>query len=148
MYKLSEDNIKEFLLGGYANFVLKNITNNHHIEYTIKIKEETRKLNRTLYFVSYKSTEWQYIGILVREKVLSNGQEKEEINFHFKTDISVDHYLQAKTFKGLIEFIYHKDKLPNNVEILYTGQCSICNRKLTDPKYINIGIGPTCLKNN
>lgn len=150
MYKLSEKHIKEYLLGKRANFVLENKTNGHHAEFSISIKKDTEFSNRVVYNVFFKSNQSVYIGRITKEKILSNGENIIRYNFwELKPshDNYKDYYDRSKLFSIFFRLIFYNNKIPNNVNVLYTGQCSICGRKLTNPTYIDIGIGPDCLAN-
>jgi hypothetical protein len=40
--------------------------------------------------------------------------------------------------------LMHPDEVADQVDILFEGHCRRCNRVLTDPVSIEIGLGPTC----
>lgn len=141
MYKLTIDKLPAYILGGRANFIVRDINIDVHIEY--KIKRD--KNNGRIYHISYKSIDWVYIGVLelwiIEGKTLVKFVAKNVIRI---TDDMID---KAIIIRKLILNIFYLSRLPNNIEIIYTGVCSVCNRKLTDPKYIEIGIGKICLEN-
>lgn len=140
LHKLSLENSQNYILGGKADFVVKDINNSNHINFKVKLKENN------IYYVSFKSIDWLYIGHIETKKI-------EEYNvpiFKPKKDLlsqkDKDSIIEKQIiFSNLIKYIYYLQQIPSNIEILYSGICSICGRKLTDPIYIEIGIGKICL---
>lgn len=136
MYTIKYENIKPFLLGGKADFIVKNTKTNNHLNYVITKKE----LNEVdyIYYVYYKSHIKIYLGFLNDKGIIFTPDWKVEEKYHKQRDI----------FGKLHNFIFNRNKYPNDIEIGYTGECSVCGRKLTNPKYIELGIGEWCLKNS
>lgn len=139
-YKLNIEVLPAFLLGGKANFVVKEIDNDNHIEFDIKRDNK----NKDIYYVKFKSIEWEYLGLI---KNNSNDNSLPIFipnkNLNSTKPIVIQRF---EVFKKLFLYIYYLNKLPTNIEITYTGICSVCRRKLTDPQYISIGIGKICLQ--
>ena len=52
--------------------------------------------------------------------------------------------IRVKTVSTLLNNFINKNTLPSNVSFYHVGKCAHCGRKLTDPKSIVTGIGPTC----
>lgn len=50
---------------------------------------------------------------------------------------------KGTVYEKTLEVLNHLDKL--NVEVMFEGKCRICNRVLTNPKSLAIGIGSECL---
>lgn len=140
MYLIEFEHLKAFLLGGKADFVLINKTNQHHLNYKILFRSEVD--NKKTYFVFFVSTKDIYIGnITIYDNKLDG--------YFYENKKTGGQYIKPlKIFVGLFYFIFRKNQLPNNVEIGYSGVCFVCNRKLTDPKYIAMGIGQKCLEKN
>lgn len=138
MYKLTTDKLQSYLLGGKADFIVKEKDNENHINF--QVRKDSKKEN--LFYVTYHGMRWDYIGLIKKENDM--------IDFYpIKLDTK---YTQAqieksKIFRKLFLFIFALDKLPSNIEVMYSGRCSVCNRLLTDPIYIEIGIGKICLEN-
>lgn len=135
MYNIEFENIKTFLLGGKANFIVRNKTNDKHLNFTIN-KSKKKETNKKTYFVNFKSTNLILIGNIV---IYNNKLT------YFYPNIKID--IDAKkVFDKLFYFIFIKNQYPNNVEILYTGECCRCGQILTNPIYIEQGIGKQCLE--
>ena len=155
MYSLTLENLKPFLLGGKSDFIIRNKTNNNHLNYSIKLnhnkssqKQETIPNEKLIYYVYFKSTQKEYIGTIISSITLHNTKPLKSIVFYPTNKSSIldkpDITKQINTFTLFFDFIFNKNKIPNNVEVLYTGECCKCGKKLTDPKYIERGIGAWC----
>ncbi len=138
---LSIPHIQNFILGGNSNFIIRNKNNEHHINFIVKqvkIKLPNKEIELTdNYNVYYKS----------HSKILIGFINKPTNVFHPNKSISKIFVPETNTFNSLHNFIYNRNMIPNNIEILYTGHCCKCGKLLTDPKYIEIGIGKWCLEN-
>lgn len=145
-YRISEiENIQNYILGGRAEFVIEDLESKAHITFTVRqdAKDETR------YFVKYKSLDLKYIGI-VKTKLIEFEGDKYNMPFFYpdKKHILTDNDREKQDiFAMLIKFIYYIELIPENINILHTGRCSICSRVLNDPESIRIGIGPVCRAN-
>jgi len=137
LYILEYEKLQDFMLGGKADFVIVNKNNEHRINYIIK----KFPYNDNKFKVSYKSHIKIDIGYIVLES--QNIISFQSIDFKHLAILSKE---RAETFKGLFNFVFVRNMIPNNVSVCYTGRCSICGRKLTDPEYIRIGIGKKCLE--
>lgn len=136
MYNLTIEVLPDYIFGGKANFIIKELNSKDHIEF--KIRQDVKDKN--IYFVRYKSIDWKYIGIL----------NKKDLRFFpviEASELTKEKLDVTEVFYKLMIFILQLKRLPLNLEVLFTGECSICGRKLTDPKYIKIGIGSTCYNN-
>lgn len=58
--------------------------------------------------------------------------------------ITVWNKYKGTEFDKLADILEHPDKY-NKLEYLHEGRCIRCNRKLTHPDSIKLGIGPECL---
>lgn len=144
IHKLNNFNhIQNYILGGRADFIVAEKDSDIHFNYTVT----QDKKDESLYYVRYKSLSSIVIGIVKTEATKVDEDIYNLPKFTLKKHIQSEFIHKAQVFNKLILYIYYLQKLPNNIEILYTGICSICGAKLTNPKYIEIGIGPTCLKN-
>lgn len=133
LHKLTIESLPQFILGGYADFIVSEIDSRDHINF--KVKQDARDKHK--FYVRYKSIDWIYIAYFQ-----TDGE-----NFRYMSQsTTIDGKLKSDIFRKLLLFIYFGRKVPSNLEILYSAQCSKCGRELKDPKYIEIGIGPTCLK--
>lgn len=136
LHNLKTEYLLQFILGGHSEFVVSQKDTDIHIEFKV-----TQKIGEEIYFVSYKSTVWVYIGLIKFKPYF------DFIPVKVTESVKPDTISRAEVFRKLILGISYLNKLPNNIEVFYTGRCSVCHRKLSDPDYIKIGIGPTCLKN-
>lgn len=146
MYQLSQEKLISYILGGKADFIVKEKDSAEHINFNVTKDPQNDKL----YYVRYKSVNWDYIGCIRIYTTLVMGTDETWINFYpiKKEKVQNENQpIKAEIFRKLFLFIFVIGKLPSNLEIWYTGRCSICNRMLTDPTYIAIGIGKKCLEN-
>lgn len=139
MYPIKYEHLKNFLQGGKASFIIVNTNSNNHLGFKIKFKEIKDKLDKSkivnkLYYVYYKSHSNIYIGFI----------DKEFNYFKRKANLEDDFNIKATIFDNFFRIVYKLNKLPNDVEVFHTGQCCRCGRELTDPIYMEKGIGKIC----
>lgn len=132
------ENIQNFLLGGHSDFIVIDKNTEKHINYRIKKNPK----DATIYYITYKALKWVYLGYIKTIEISGYNVPIFHIDKKLKTEEEI---LKANIIKKLIMFIYYKNTIPENINISYTGKCSMCNRQLTDPIYIEIGIGKVCL---
>lgn len=143
MYDIEFEYFKKFILGGKADFIVRNINSGNHLNYKVlkHIPKENEQIDETkeIYYVYFKSHKDIYLGNIIKYKdnkiLYFFGAKKFDNNFSKELEI----------FVKLFYFIFRKNMYPISVQILYTGECSVCGRKLTNPDYIKIGIGSKCL---
>ena len=133
MYLIEYKHLKAFLLGGKANFILRNIKTNNNLNYKIILS----KNNEDIFNIYFKSTKWIFLG------QINNSKQ----NFTINWMMPKTYKKEAIIFGTFYEIIFKEDRLPKGIEILYTGHCGHCGRLLTKPKYIELGIGQYCLDN-
>ncbi|CAG7580248.1 MAG: hypothetical protein SLAVMIC_00321 [uncultured marine phage] len=134
----------KFLFAGNSTFTVKSRATKKR--YTFKVKSPKKVTgDKKPYFVSYmngsdNNTSFQFFGTIF---------SGEQITYSFssrKARISKDSVVN-KTFEWLL-----RQLLSNNlenfelIEFWHEGKCGRCNRKLTDPKSIELGFGPFCRK--
>lgn len=120
-------NIKEFILGGKADFTIFQEPN---IEFKYYVR---RNDNGSVWFI-YVGKEYQgYIHKSDLYTVKFGNKRPEQVN--------------EKALKGLIWVLKHADNLPSAVHVYHHGKCSVCGRKLKDAESLMYGIGPTCRGN-
>lgn len=141
------DSLPQFLIGGTAEFILSEIGNKNHIRFKIKrdVKDEKK------YWVRYKAVgDWRYIGYihydLLREGTFWILGTEPVAQYHPQPNTEDDRVI-SEIFRKFLLFVYYLKKIPSNLEVLYTGECCVCGRRLKDPIYIKIGIGKICLEN-
>ncbi len=131
--------LRRFLLGGKAELILENQKTKNHLSFRIKIKYEVKSPYSYTYYVYCNK---EYIGAMV--EFMFN--EEKLIGFHPKLGNDEINKL-GKIFEGFIKLTMRQNRFPNDCKAYHTGRCSVCNRVLTDPEYIEIGVGKICLEN-
>jgi len=136
----SEDAIR-FITGGNALFTITSEKTGKH--YTYKVAKKRGEDDSPLFVRCLSNgvnTDWEnqlYLGTLVQnveDKCLfvrpgakgSTGPAANALNW---------------TLRQLTE---HGDDIHPDVRIQHEGRCCACNRVLTDPTSIDLGIGPEC----
>lgn len=143
------EKIRDYVVNIHSNFIIKNTNTNNSIEFYIKLKKNST-INKRIYYVYLKYIRSYYIGTIIFEDIISDGKDRINKWFTLSKNIHteiVEVNVKSVIFQKFFEFIYIKEELPNGIEIYHTGQCAVCGRKLTNPKYMEIGIGPKCIKN-
>lgn len=145
-YELKDlSRVQDYILGGRADFIISDRNIDLHINFKVNIDSK----DKNKYYVKYKSADWIYIGMINTKTI-----EIENVLLNYplfslsKKSLTKDQIDKGSIFSILIKYLYYIQTIPRNIQFLYTGRCSICGRKLTDPEYIKIGMGPTCLENN
>lgn len=134
--------VREFILGGNANFTIYQSSVNGGKSHTEKYGVRKND-NGTCWFVytgtdnsgsvTEDSNSMVYQGYLNR-KLAFNVGKKGSPNYN------------KKAIDGLLWVLKHADNLPSAVHVLHHGKCSVCGRKLTDVESLMCGVGPTCRK--
>jgi len=127
------NSIKSFLYGGNATITLKSGQTGKH--YTYKVSKADKG---DVYFVSVLSgtdntTNYSYIGIIIKDKrfTLTKNSKVTSESVSFK---AFDYF-----YKQILV-----EKINNKLEVLHSGTCAKCGRKLTTPESIKCGFGPIC----
>lgn len=142
-YEIKYEHFLKFLIGGEADFIITNLKTGNHINFIFVHPKDTekKKYNDNLYYIYYMSNKKIYLGAI--HIFIDKGLVDSKISDKLNEDEIQKHYI----FEHLIRYILWLKRYPKGVKITYTGKCSKCSRKLTDPKYIEIGIGKYCLEN-
>lgn len=130
--KLEHKDVLKFMFGGNSSFTVINTDTNNRFTYKMK-----RAKNSDLFFVSVLTSpdHYSYLGVCTKG-TYSHGK---------KSKIS-ENSQSVQVFK----FILNKlklNKLSDVVEVWHMGLCGKCNRPLTVPQSIQLGLGPDCFKN-
>lgn len=146
-YEVTE-NIKEFILGGTANFTIlqdaTDKTKEQQYKYRITIPKDTTPATTNVWYVSAELDE-SNSGVETDGKNLKyQGYLKRDLSFNIGAK-GVKDYNQ-KSIHGLLWVLSHSDNLPSAVHVYHHGKCSVCGRNLTDAKSLRCGVGPTCRK--
>ena len=135
-------NIREFILGGHAEFTIVQdpVGSRPGMEARYNVYLSSR--NQNMYFVYTQS--------------LGDGK----LAYHGYILHSGDayRYLKAKTLKipdecynqaavSALQWVYMRgDNLPPAVHVLHHGKCARCGRPLVDTESLAYGFGPECLR--
>lgn len=131
--------IRQFMLAGDATITIKSLTSGLHFTYRIqRADEKPGDRNPAPWFVKLlvNGEDWLYLGML------SDWQGK----VGFRLTSKSAHAQDAKTVKAFTFAWAHiqTDRLPAGLEIRHEGRCGRCNRALTHPESLDLGIGPEC----
>lgn len=125
--EIKKSNIKNFILGGSAEFTIyqeaKDGKEAQQAHYKVTISKE-----RNCYFVRVNNV---YQGCIYKKKPYS---------LYTKGAKGKD----TKATRALLWVLNHQGDYPDEVHVLHMGRCACCGRKLSDPLSIELGIGPTC----
>lgn len=128
------EDIKNYLVGGKAEFTLKSLKTGNHHTYKTRILPNGNS-DRNSFFVSHltgsdNESYYLYLGVLTQDLRL----------IHTKAS-------PAKSSAGFAALSWFLSNIGDKrVEFYHTGKCSACGRKLTTPESIECGMGPVCRK--
>lgn len=146
-YEVTE-NIKEFILGGKADFTIlqdaTRSTKEQQYKYKVTIPKDSTPDDTSVWYVSAELDK-SNSGVEVDGKNLKyQGYLKRDLSFNVGAK-GIEDYNQ-KSINGLIWVLKHSDNMPSAVHVYHHGKCSVCGRKLTDAISLRCGVGPTCRK--
>lgn len=146
-YEITE-NVKEFILGGKADFTIlqdaTEKTKEQQYKYRVTIPKDATPDTTSVWYVSAELDETNS-GVETDGKNLKyQGYLKRDLSFNVGAK-GVEDYNQ-KSINGLIWVLRHSNNIPPAVHIYHHGKCSVCGRGLTDAKSLRCGVGPTCRK--
>lgn len=126
---------KEFLFAGKATFTIQNQTGTH---YTYRIM---RSKDGNVFFANQMTgtdneSHYSYMGLASPDGRLIPTQ---------KSKVSSES-TGFKVLSWFLRLVAHGMNLPNGYLARHSGNCGRCNRKLTNPISLDIGIGPECVK--
>jgi len=144
--------ILNFMLAGSATMTLQAPSGKH---YTYKVKQAKTRPDDPAHaplrwFVNLLSgpdntSDFTYIGLL------ENTQRRGDVMRFRLTRASClgSEAMPVVWFRRLIEAIVAEDAARlSRGAVFHEGRCGKCNRKLTDPTSISLGIGPVCRGDN
>lgn len=136
--KLSFDKVLAYLLAGNAVFTLLNTKTNVRFTFKVKqLKEDDEP--KPLWFVSLLSgpcntSDYSYLGCIWEGKRYSHGK-KSRIGRNTPS---------AKAFAWFFGHLVRGSTFPDVLEVYHNGYCGRCNRELTVPESVELGLGPVC----
>lgn len=140
--------IINFIFAGNATITLRSPKTGERFTYRVK---KARKLTETapklspLYFIALLSgpdntSDYQYLGTCRS----SDGVSLPKFSVGRKSKISIG-APSARAFDFFMKTLDQvKDDGYTAVEVFHEGRCGRCNRKLTVPESIELGLGPKC----
>lgn len=124
-------NAVDFVLGGKAEFTVKNLNNSKCYKYKVS---ESKKQKGLFYVSVMESGAYKYAGYLVTEPTIRYAKGK---NGFFDID--------SEPVKGLMYSIRAGHSPLNRPMIMYHhGKCACCGKKLNDEISTARGFGPIC----
>ena len=143
-YQLSTlELIQQFIFGGKSIFTLSNKEKGTHYTYKVVCKKQP---GRVVYFVSVLSgpdntADYSYIGYCTSDKAVQIWTKKDAVQY-------TDNAPSVKAFNWLLNRVAYcvaeNKTFPAFAGFYHMGSCCKCNRPLTDPLSVTLGIGPVC----
>lgn len=123
-----------YVTAGNAHFTLKSLKTGNHYSYEVASSDV---LNRWFIKVLTDGNAYTYLGVL------------EFINEAFQVRLTrASKFAEKSDCVAAIRWFAHqllnKGMLPDAVEMWHEGTCGRCNRPLTRPDSIELGLGPIC----
>jgi hypothetical protein len=143
---INVSHLQKFLLGGKAEVTLVNQITKNEYSYFIKRKlDDNGEQTDVFYIYLVGKRKGDYLGFF---RVRDNSPEPVIVpsQLTISKKIDEDNRKAFTIIDGFISILYRQNLSPRGVKVFYNGRCSVCNRVLKDPVYIEIGIGPECLK--
>jgi hypothetical protein len=133
--KLAPSDAMRFLLAGNARATIQNTQTGNRFTYRIRAP---KKSEGDIHFVSVltgsdNNADYQYLGF-IRDGFFYFGGVKSRIGRDAPS---------AKAFAWVFPRL-QDGTLPASVEVWHEGCCGRCNRALTVPESIAMGLGPEC----
>ncbi len=131
-YAVEPGNRKTYMVGGKAKFT---VVSPKGTRFTYEIRRDKRSTedNERQYVAVLtgpnNAEDFEFLGTIFNRDRYRHGQ-RSKINYNAPS---------AKAFR----WIWEHTEDPR-IEVLSSGQCSVCRRELTDPESIRTGMGPTC----
>jgi hypothetical protein len=129
---------KQFALAGNATITLESLKSGVHFTFRVKQAKDQKTNEPTpdVYFVSLlngpdNESDYMYLGIIRRGQFgLTKGSRAGK---------------EASSVKAFTYFWSLRDgAFPDQLVVRHEGRCGRCNRTLTVPESIDLGIGPDC----
>ena len=124
-----------FMMAGNARVTFKSKTTGTRYTFRVRVSEDGKVHFVSLLTCSDNEASYSYFGY-IRRGVFFHGGAKAKVG------------RDAESVKAF-EWVYRNllvGEMHNALEIWHEGRCGRCNRALTVPESIEIGIGPECLE--
>ena len=135
-YKKIEEftDITRFLFGGNSTITLKSGQTGKHYTYKVSKADNSDEI----FFVSVltgsdNTVNYSYLGIIIKDKrfTLTKKSKITQETISYK---AFDYF-----YKQILS-----GRINNKLEVMHSGSCGRCGRKLTTPESIKSGFGPIC----
>lgn len=134
---------RQFITAGRAVFTVHNASG-EHCTFRVKKSKPRGEYTQPAYFASVltgpdNESDYTYLGLL--------DPQTGEVRLTAKSKYS-DDSRPVRVLRWAIGRIYHypHEPLPAGYGIHHEGRCGRCNRTLTTPESVDLGIGPECMK--
>lgn len=142
---LDKTHFKDFLLAGIAEFTIVSKETNTRFSYIVEKcppEKSTTKIppiwvSMYMNMVNSPGRVPLYMGVIWEN-------DDGAIYVHNRNR---NHYSNHKGIQAFKWIFKHRDNVPETAEIYHVGKCAACQRKLTTPSSIKMGLGPICAKN-
>ena len=126
-----ETHIKDFLLGGKAEFTIKNMNSGKFHKYKVSVG---------------KTKDIWFVRILDGNKITYAGYLKYDLGGELVYAQGSKGMFAAndEVIVGLLWVFRHSEKMNPAIKIIHHGKCARCGKKLSDEESIGIGFGPHC----
>jgi len=141
MNEISWDDALSFILAGKSIFTIENESTRNRFTFKISKPRDFDMFTNKIWFVSLLSgpdnnSNYSYMGIIDRD-----------MNFRLtkKSRVS-EKAISMQAFKWVYSKLKNSQtkQIPETVHFYHEGRCGRCGRRLTVPKSIKTGFGPTC----
>lgn len=143
---LDKTHFKDFLLAGIAEFTIVSKETNTRFSYIVtQCPEKDSTTEHPPHWVAMyvgKVNSPGRVPLFMGTIKTDENNNKYYIHTHRRPEYCDHKGVQA--FKWILK---HMSAVPETAEIYHVGKCSACQRKLTTPSSIKMGLGPICAKN-
>lgn len=129
-----KDKISNYIKGGKGVLTLAAPSGKHYT-YSFRRPKNTVAFPEGTMFVYVRCSDlhWEYLGMVIGSNLAMTAK-----SYYPST---------SDQFRGAAYILRMASKdMDTPMKLYHEGVCACCGRKLTDPKSIEFGIGPTCRK--
>ena len=135
--------VLDFMFGGQAEFTLHSKVTGKH--YTYRVIHNRQDKDHPLKFVFFlggsdNDNDWVYAGSLRR----FDKSPHITVSFLLTNKSPPKNMPGIKAFGWMVHMLNKHTVAADQMEIMHSGVCSACGRKLTTPESIRTGLGPVC----